>query len=210
MKLFATLIIILCAVVICFSQPMTPKLPAAQAGNAVAKIQWRYDGGGSVDGFVVKRAEKSGGPYETVASGTGSPLSDLTVKNDTKYYFVVVATKGGVESSPSQEVWAVPRAQYNIEINCKNSQGELPRYEQYHTASSPMSSATIAELMKSIGVRLVRNMASTSTWTASPTAAYNDVILGWGAKAMMNIYRPNDKNLVYQTLKVLKSRYPDY
>jgi hypothetical protein len=210
MRLFITILNILCIAAICFAQPMTPKLVAAQAGNATVKIQWRYDGGGSVDDFLIKRSEKSGGPYETVVTGMTSPLSDLTVKNDTKYYYVVVATKGGVESLPSQEMWAVPRNQYNIIVNCKNPLGELPRYEKYHTASSPMSSATIADLMQYIGVKLVRNMASTLTWTASPTAAYNDVILGLGAMAMMCIYRPTDKNMVYQTLKALKYRYPDY
>jgi fibronectin type 3 domain-containing protein/regulation of enolase protein 1 (concanavalin A-like superfamily) len=87
--------------------PVTPVPTGLVANGWDAKIALSW---GSVSGatYNVKRATTSGGPYATVASGlTTAAYSDTGLTNDTSYYYVVSAVKGG-ESANSAEASATP------------------------------------------------------------------------------------------------------
>ncbi len=69
-------------------------------------LNWNAVAGAS--GYTVQRATASGGPYATVQT-TGAPsFTDFTTVNGVTYFYVVRATVGGEESSPSAEVAATP------------------------------------------------------------------------------------------------------
>ncbi|TVX92432.1 hypothetical protein [Paenibacillus agilis] len=92
--------------------PPTPA-PAgliAEAGNSTVTLYWQLVN--SAAQYHIKRASTSGGPYTTIATVTGSTYGfvDLGVINDTTYYYVVTASGLGGESSPSNEVFAIPQA----------------------------------------------------------------------------------------------------
>ncbi|WP_136081751.1 fibronectin type III domain-containing protein [Pontiella desulfatans] len=61
------------------------------------------------DFYTVYRSEESGTNYAQVATGlTANTYTDTSVSNGSEYYYVVTVTAGGVESSYSSEVSALP------------------------------------------------------------------------------------------------------
>ena len=87
-----------------------PALPPFDllAGGFGTKANLSWSGTVNADTYTVKRAEVSGGPYATVASGvTNTTYSDTTVSSDTTYYYIVTATNPNGESDPSNESAAV-------------------------------------------------------------------------------------------------------
>ena len=87
--------------------PAAPGTPVATSGDAQVSIAWTASAGAA--SYEVKRAEISGGPYVTIASGvTGTVYTDAGVSNGTTYYYVVTAIGAGGESPASGEVSATP------------------------------------------------------------------------------------------------------
>lgn len=82
---------------------------SANAGDAVVNLSWTPVSGAS--GYVVKRAQQSGGVYTTIASGVSSAsYSDTAVVNGTTYYYVIAALNGAGEGTSSAAVSATPKA----------------------------------------------------------------------------------------------------
>jgi N-acetylneuraminic acid mutarotase len=85
-----------------------PSNLSATAGNAQVTLNWSTVSGAT--GYNIKRSTTAGGPYTTVASNVyGSPYTDTTVTNGTKYYYVVTAISAGGESGNSNEASATPQ-----------------------------------------------------------------------------------------------------
>ena len=86
-----------------------PEGLAATAGNGQVALSWNAVSG--TDGYSVKRATTSGGPYTTLqANVAGTSFTDTGVTNGTTYYYVVSASNLGGESINSTEVSATPLA----------------------------------------------------------------------------------------------------
>ncbi|MCU6795148.1 fibronectin type III domain-containing protein [Paenibacillus sp. WQ 127069] len=89
------------------SSPITPVLTAT-TGNAQVTLTWPAVNGAT--GYNIKRSTTAGGPYTTIASNVyGSPYTDTTVTNGTKYYYVVTALNSSGESGNSNEASATPQ-----------------------------------------------------------------------------------------------------
>ncbi|OMF08401.1 hypothetical protein BK127_28770 [Paenibacillus sp. FSL H7-0331] len=88
--------------------PVAPINLAATAGNAQVTLNWTTVDGAT--GYNIKRSTTAGGPYTTIASNVyGSPYTDTTVTNGTKYYYVVTALNSSGESGNSNEASATPQ-----------------------------------------------------------------------------------------------------
>jgi fibronectin type 3 domain-containing protein len=57
---------------------------------------------------VVKRSDRSRGPYETLATVHGTSYIDRAVRNDQVYYYVVAAINKAGGSGPSPEEAVTP------------------------------------------------------------------------------------------------------
>lgn len=84
-------------------------------------LSWSWTGTGTPS-YNVYRATLSGGEAKpALASGLATPAyTDTTALVNTKYFYTVTATVGGVESGPSPEVAAqitVPNAPTNPETS---------------------------------------------------------------------------------------------
>jgi fibronectin type 3 domain-containing protein len=88
-------------------------LPAAPTGLSAtvgdAQVQLSWSAVASATGYIVKRADTSGGPYFIVAADlTTTNWIDTTVANDTTYYYIVSATNLAGEGAISSEASATP------------------------------------------------------------------------------------------------------
>ena len=82
---------------------------AATAGNARVDLSWAA--AADAASYNVKRGTTSGGPYTTIQSGVVATVwSDLTVTNDSTYYYVVSGVSGSGEGGNSPEASATPAA----------------------------------------------------------------------------------------------------
>ncbi|OBR65712.1 cellulose 1,4-beta-cellobiosidase [Paenibacillus oryzae] len=90
-------------------EPVAPKAPTnvkAVAGDGVVNLSWNNVTG--ADSYTVKRSETSGGPYTDIATVTSNAYTDLSVINDTTYYYVISATNSVGTGPNSAEVSATP------------------------------------------------------------------------------------------------------
>jgi len=92
-----------------YSYPSIPTGLVADSDDAVIWLNW--DNNPDMDSFNVKRAEVSGGPYTTLATGVPSgAYTDNAVTNGTTYYYVVSSVNFiGIESGDSEETSAIPQ-----------------------------------------------------------------------------------------------------
>jgi len=88
--------------------PVAPTGLVAQAGDGTVDLSWSTAIG--ADLYRIKRATVSGGPYSALATQAGTNYQDVTVLNDTTYYYVVSALNDAGEGPDSAEVPATPRA----------------------------------------------------------------------------------------------------
>jgi fibronectin type 3 domain-containing protein len=88
--------------------PAVPTGLVGTAGNAQVVLTWGTDA--SANGYAVKRATTSGGPYATIATTSAPTYTDSSVTNWTKYFYVVSASNAAGSSANSSEVSATPTA----------------------------------------------------------------------------------------------------
>jgi hypothetical protein len=89
--------------------PAAPSGVQAAAGNSQVTLSWAASAGAVT--YTVKRAEVSGGPYTTTASGvSGLTYTNTGLTNGKTYYYVVSAVNGAGESPASMQVQALPQA----------------------------------------------------------------------------------------------------
>ncbi len=89
--------------------PRPPLMLTAVAGNSQVNLTWGP--GPDARTYNVKRGTTSGGPYPIVQSaGAATNLSDLTVTNNTNYFYVVTSVGAAGESTNSPEAAATPSA----------------------------------------------------------------------------------------------------
>jgi cellulose 1,4-beta-cellobiosidase len=87
--------------------PAPPTSLAATPGDARVSLSWNSSAGAT--SYSVKRAQTSGGPYGTIATGLSLlTFTDSTASNGTTYFYVVTASNASGESANSNEVSATP------------------------------------------------------------------------------------------------------
>jgi fibronectin type 3 domain-containing protein len=90
--------------------PSSPAFPAGLSATALSAtqvaLQWQAVPGAA--SYSVKRSASSGGPYTTIATDISANNYTDTVDGQIKYYYVVTAISGGVESSNSMEASVNP------------------------------------------------------------------------------------------------------
>ncbi|TDX02098.1 cellulose binding domain-containing protein [Dinghuibacter silviterrae] len=98
--------------------PPSPVAAAPTAVTATAQvsqvtISWTAPPGNTAQGYLVKRAKTSGGPYTTISTvnnNTSPFFTDGSVTNGTPYYYVVASINQSGTSANSSEVSATPAA----------------------------------------------------------------------------------------------------
>jgi len=96
--------------------PAAPANLIAKSGNGEAILSWNaVTGAADVLSYNVKRATVSGGPYTTVATNVGNlSYTDMSVGNNTNYYYVVSAVNALGESGNSIEASVMPAAFFQV------------------------------------------------------------------------------------------------
>lgn len=84
----------------------TPVNLTATADDSKIILTWEAREG--VSSYNLKRSTTTGGPYETIATGSFKSYIDNNVIPGTTYYYVVSAIESGIESSNSNEISITP------------------------------------------------------------------------------------------------------
>jgi len=93
--------------------PATPTAMTATPGVGQVTLNWTAPPGNTVQGYIVRRATSSGGPYTTIystASNTTPQYTDWTATNGTTWYYVVASINQAGTSGNSAQVSATPMA----------------------------------------------------------------------------------------------------
>jgi len=91
----------------------TPTAVNAAAGVSQITLSWTAPPGNTAQGYVVRRATVSGGPYTTISSvnsNTTPQFTDASVVNGNAYYYVVASVNQSGVSANSAEVNATAQA----------------------------------------------------------------------------------------------------
>ncbi|HEU5069279.1 MAG TPA: LamG-like jellyroll fold domain-containing protein [Verrucomicrobiae bacterium] len=97
---------------------------AAVRGDGQVQLNW--DAVATANGYNLRRATLSGGPYTLVATNLpGLDELDAPVTNGTRYYYVVSATNTVTESAGSAEVSVVPTAATPAQLAIVRDGGQL-------------------------------------------------------------------------------------
>jgi len=93
--------------------PPAPTGVVATAGVSRVSVKWVLAAGNTSQGYVVRRATVSGGPYttlSTITNNTTPQYTDGSVTNGTTYYYVVASINQSGTSANSPQVTATPAA----------------------------------------------------------------------------------------------------
>ena len=91
------------------SPPVTPTNFTGVALNAQVQLSW--SSASLAAGYYIKRSTTPGGPYTPIATnGLVNTFNDLSVVNDTTYYYVVSAFNSAGQSADSVELALTPKA----------------------------------------------------------------------------------------------------
>ncbi|WP_068775255.1 fibronectin type III domain-containing protein [Paenibacillus sp. FJAT-26967] len=172
-----------------FSTPITPPLPTVinwiQGGDKSVDLDWDSTGAKS---YNVKRSTSPGGPYALLANVSGTSYTDKDVKNDTNYYYVVMAVNESGESAPSLEKLIRPAA-------TKYTGGLLDRIVLKAGTAITNPLTTVRLLTDNNGSNYV-GMANQIVWhTFSSPKVVESVIVKSDGKAVIEFYDA-DNNLL--------------
>lgn len=99
-------------------------LAAAPASSNTVTLSWNASA--SANGYNVKRATVSGGPYAVIATNwNGLAYTDTGLAPGTTYYYIITATNPYGESAPSSEVNAHPVATTPPQIIATATAGKM-------------------------------------------------------------------------------------
>lgn len=88
--------------------PAVPTINFIQGHDGTVDLFWNHVGAKS---YTIKRSTSAGGPYATIKTGvSGSSYTDVTVTNNTTYYYVVSSVNEAGESPNSSEKTVTPHA----------------------------------------------------------------------------------------------------
>ena len=100
----------------CIGPPDAPSSLTATAGDTVVTLEWPTAAGAI--GYIVKRADASGGPYTPLTPDAGSTtFSDSAVVNGQTYFYVVAARNSTGVSANSPEASATPKAPSDLIVS---------------------------------------------------------------------------------------------
>ena len=88
------------------SIPATPTGLQATAGNTQVVLTWNSTS--NATSYNVNRSTMTGGPYTQIATPSATTLTDSSLTNGTKYFYVVSATNSAGTSANSAEISATP------------------------------------------------------------------------------------------------------
>lgn len=88
--------------------PPVPTGLTATSADGQVMLSWNASTGAT--SYNVGRNTTSGGPYTTIASGSGTSYTDTSVTNGTTYYYVISASASGATSGNSAQVSAMASA----------------------------------------------------------------------------------------------------
>jgi fibronectin type 3 domain-containing protein len=154
--------------------PSTPAGLSASPGDAQVMLSWAASSGAT--SYHVKRSAVSGGPYTQVGAPSGASYVDASVRNGTKYFYVVAAVNSAGESANSAEASATPTAPAGALASPTNLQATAGNTQ----VSLSWSSSTAAT---SYNVKRSTTSGGPYTKLSSPTAmTYIDAGLTNGTK----------------------------
>jgi hypothetical protein len=90
-------------------KPVAPAAPAALCGapgDGQVPLRWLESPGATA--YVVKRSQRSGGPYQSLATVRGTSYVDRAVKNGLAYHYVIAAVNPAGEGAVSAEESVTP------------------------------------------------------------------------------------------------------
>jgi hypothetical protein len=93
--------------------PPVPTGLAATAGVGRVSLKWILPAGNTTQGYVIRRATVSGGPYTAISTWTNNTTpqyTDPSVTNGTTYYYVVASINQSGTSANTSQVSATPAA----------------------------------------------------------------------------------------------------
>jgi hypothetical protein len=122
--------------------PAAPTGLSAQPANGQVSLSWTASTG--ANSYNVKRAMKTGGPYDTVGTPTATSFTDTTVTNGTQYFYVVSALNAAGQSPDSTEVSATPVAPPTAPVTLTFS----PEADSYVDNVFPATNFGAASLLK--------------------------------------------------------------
>ena len=106
------------------SPPSAPSVLTATGGNGQVVLSWNAAVGAT--GYSVGRSTTNGGAYVMVAQNvTSLSYTNTGLTNGTMYYFVVLGTNSGGESSSSPQVAIQPVSLAPVQMALNSSPGQL-------------------------------------------------------------------------------------
>ena len=89
----------------CLIAPPAPAGLTAQGGDKQIALSWQASM--AADGYELRRAAQTGGPYVAVATGSQIAHTDGGLADGARFFYVVVAKNAAGDSPPSSEASAV-------------------------------------------------------------------------------------------------------
>ena len=152
----------------------------ASPGNNAAKLTWSAAGGAT--SYNVKRSLVSGGPYATVGTSSNTNYTDATVTNGIRYFYVVSATNGPVESADSGEASVVP-ASLSSTTTLTSSLGTGGAYGSAVTFSATVAGAG-ATATGTVTFKDGSNVLGSATLNAAGLATFTTSALAVGSHVL--------------------------
>src|SRR5262249_29871889 len=152
-----------------------PANVTATAGDAQVMLSWTASPG--ADGYNVKRATSSGGPYSTLATGVlATSYLDAPLINGQTYYYVVSASSGADESLDSTPVSATPNGVDLVATAVSNPP----------TLLAPGASLSVTDTVKNNGLATAGASTTRYYLSASQQKDAGAVLLG-GSRAVPSL-----------------------
>ena len=153
--------------------PAAPTSLVAAAGNGRVDLGWA--GGAGASSYAVYRSPVSGGGFVSLGTTPGTTFTDTTVRNGTRYFYVVRALDAlGNEGPASNEAAATPSfpigyavLQWPKEITITRGETTPTTYGQVYVAGLTDAGAPSSAILAQVGFGIQgSDPAGWSTWRA--------------------------------------------